>query len=308
MTTHSINPEPRTVHAGFSRAREPILTIDSGDTVRYRTLDAGWNLEPHHAPGVPGAKFEPRLPGGHALCGPIALRGMESGMVLEVQIKEVQPGPWGWTNAGGWESDLNARLGVADEPAHWLLWTLDPGAMRGHTQDGYTITLHPFMGVMGMPADEPGMQPSWPPRPTGGNLDCKELVAGSILYLPVAVPGGLFSVGDGHAAQGDGEVSSTGIECPMERVELTFVARSDLHLSLPRADTPAGWITFGFDQDLDQAITRALSGMLDLMTEQYRMSRKEALALASVVVDIRVTQLVNGVRGIHALLPHHALS
>jgi acetamidase/formamidase len=132
-------------------------------------------------------------------------------------------------------------------------------------------------------------------------------VSGSRLYLPIAVSGALFSVGDGHAAQADGEASSTGIECPMERVELTFRLRGDLSLAMPRANTPAGWITFGFHKDLNEATMIALEAMLDLLHEHYGMERLEALAMASLVVDLRITQIVNGVRGVHAVLPHGAI-
>lgn len=130
---------------------------------------------------------------------------------------------------------------------------------------------------------------------------------GSRLYLPVQVPGALFSVGDGHALQGDGEVSGTAIECPMERVALTFRLHPDLHLTTPRAETPAGQITFGFHEDLNEATLLALEAMLALLEEQYGVSRHEALALASLVVDLRVTQMVNGVSGVHAVLPPGAI-
>lgn len=310
MTVHFIEPERATLHGQFSREFVPALTIDSGDTVCYRTLDAGWNLEPHAGPNQPRRKFAPREQGrdsGHALCGPVAVRGAQPGMTLAVAIDAVIPGTWGWNTGGGWVSDLNARLGVADGEEHLVQWSLDPEAKLGRDQFGHTVALRPFMGVLGMPPDEPGLHPSWPPRPWGGNIDCKELVAGSTLFLPIPVPGALFSVGDGHAAQGDGEVSSTGIECPMERVELTLSVRDDLQLTTPRAYTPSGWITFGFHEDLYEATVIAVSAMLDLLCADYNLQRKAALALASVVVDVRVTQLVNGVRGVHAVLPHGAI-
>jgi acetamidase/formamidase len=141
----------------------------------------------------------------------------------------------------------------------------------------------------------------------GGNIDCKELVAGSTLYLPISVPLGLFSVGDGHAVQADGEVSSTAIECPMERVELTFSLDETRSLTTPCAHTPAGWITMGFHEDLHEASMIALEAMLDLMSHQYALSRRDAMALASLIVDLHITQLVNaGIRGVHAILPHGA--
>jgi acetamidase/formamidase len=310
MATYSIEPERATLHGTFSRERAPVLTIDSGDTVRFRTLDSGWGLEPPVAAGVPRRKFEPMIKGndeGHALCGPVAIRGAEPGMTLEVQIDAVRPGTWGATYAGGeWRKAMNERLGVADREGV-LIWTLDPDALTGRDQYGHVVALRPFMGVMGMPPDAPGLHSTAPPRICGGNIDCKELVAGSSLYLPILVPGGLFSVGDGHAVQGDGEVSGTAIECPMERVELTFRLHGGLHLKTPRAQTPAGWMTFGFDADLNEATMIALEAMLDLLGEQYQLARLEALALASLVVDLRVTQIVNGVCGVHAVLPPDAI-
>jgi acetamidase/formamidase len=128
-----------------------------------------------------------------------------------------------------------------------------------------------------------------PPRTTGGNIDCKELVVGSTLLLPIAVEGALFSAGDGHAAQGDGEVGQMAIECPLERVQLTLSVREDPTLVMPCALTPTAWIVFGFDEDLDEAVVQALNGMIDLMDRELGPERKEALALASVVVDLRVT-------------------
>lgn len=186
------------------------------------------------------------------------------------------------------------------------MWQLDAEAMIGEDNEGHKLALQPFMGVMGMPPDEPGDHGTGPPRQSGGNLDCKELVAGTRLFLPVAVSGGLFSVGDGHAVQGDGEVSGVAIECPMERVELSFQLH-EMHLSTPRTRTAEGWLTFGLDKDLNEATRLALRGMLDLMVEKHGMGRKEALAMASLVVDLRITQIVNGTRGVHAVLPDTAI-
>jgi acetamidase/formamidase len=172
--------------------------------------------------------------------------------------------------------------------------------MTGQSSLGRTVKLRPFLGVMGMPPDEPGIHSTIPPRATGGNLDCRELVSGSTLYLPIAVPGGLFSTGDGHAAQGDGEVSGTAIECPMESAELTFRLRDDLPLMTPIARTPTGWVTLGVHGDLDTAALIALNAMLDLLGRELGLSRRDALAVASIEVDLRVTQMVNEVQGVHA--------
>jgi acetamidase/formamidase len=311
LSVYTLEPERRTLHGKFSRELTPILTINPGDTVIYRTLDAGWNLGPRPSENEPPPKFEPRNPeldAGHCLVGPIAIRGAEPGMALEVEIKDIQVGTWGWSGAGGWKCEENAWLGVEEEKERHHQWTLNPDKLIGRNQYGHTVKLRPFMGVMGMPPDEAGRHSTAPPRVTGGNMDCKELVPGTTLYLPIAVSGGLFSVGDGHAVQGDGEISTLAIECPMERVELTFNLRPDLRLSTPRAETPAGWITLGFDEDLNKARQIAENAMLELMGELFGLSRIDALALGSLVVDLRITQVVNGVRGVHALLPHGALT
>jgi acetamidase/formamidase len=313
MTTYTIEPIRENLRGSFSRDFPPILTIDPGDTVVFRTLDAAWNAEPYAwaDPIQQPPKFSPRredgTDGGHCLCGPIAIRGARPGMTLEVSIDEIRVGATGFTVAGGWDHPVNRRLGLVEGPGVFHLWKLDHETLTARNQHGYEIHLRPFMGVMGMPPAEPGIHPTPPPRETGGNLDCKEIGVGSRLYLPIAVEGGLFSVGDGHAAQGDGEVSVTAIECPMERVVLTFQLRDDMPISTPRVRTHDSWLTLGVHEDLDEACFRALDAMLDLMHEQFGLERGEALALASLVVDMRITQIVNGVQGVHAVLRDGAL-
>lgn len=259
-------------------------------------------------PGTPTEVFAPRnsvKDDGHALVGPVEVRGALPGMVLEVQINRIVPGTWGWSFAGG-EGDLNKRLGTEGDAYH-LLWDLDPDAMVGRSQLGHTVALRPFMGVMGMPPNEPGIHSTGAPRSCGGNLDWKELIQGATLFLPIHVPGALFSVGDGHAAQGDGEVSGIAIECPMELVDLTFHLREDVDMSSPRAKTTEAWLALGLHEDLNEATTLAIEAMIELMCSQFGMARKEALALASLCVELRITQNVNGTRGVHAILPHGAV-
>jgi acetamidase/formamidase len=311
MATYTIEPERGTLHGSFSRDFPPILQIDSGDTVTYRTLDASWSMEPRRPfdSSERSRKFEPRNPetdDGHALCGPIAIRGAKPGMTLGVKVEELRVGSWGWTVAGGWDTPINRRLDTVDSKCMHI-WTLDSDKGTGRNQHGHEIALRPFMGVMGMPPDEAGIHSTGPPRATGGNIDCKELVEGVTLYLPIAVAGGLFSVGDGHAVQGDGEVSGTAIECPMERVRLTFTLHEEMKLSMPRAETSEGWLTFGFHEDLNAAMQIAVSEMVGLMQQVYGLGVNDALALASLVVDMRITQVVNGVQGVHAVLPHGAI-
>jgi acetamidase/formamidase len=157
-----------------------------------------------------------------------------------------------------------------------------------------------------MPPPEPGKHPTFPPRAWGGNLDCKELVAGTTLFLPIPGDGALFSAGDPHALQGDGEVSGTAIECPA-RAQLTLDLRDDLELEWPIARIHGAWLTFGFDPELRTAAQIALDGMLDLMVREHAFEPADALALASVVVDLRVTQLANQVLGVHAVLRDDAI-
>lgn len=309
-STHLLEPERRTLHGHFSRDLKPILTIQPGDTVCYRTLDANWGLEPftggEYTPRREMEGRQPQLDDGHPLIGPIAIEGARVGQTLEIQIKRVIPGAWGFCLAGGWPSRTNQRLNIIQRGIVHA-WTLDPQTMIGRNHLGHTVPLRPFMGVMGMPPDEPGIHSTIPPRRSGGNLDCKELVAGSTLYLPIAVQGGLFSVGDGHAAQGDGEISGTAIECPMEIVELTFDLREDFPTHAPTAHTPAGWLTMAFDEDLNEAAFNAAESMFKLMEWLYQLDPLDAIALASTAVDLRITQMVNEKRGVHALLPHGVL-
>jgi acetamidase/formamidase len=302
VTFHEIPLERRTLHGHFSCELDPVLTIDSGDTISFSCPDAGWNLEP-------AAKFEPRDPeldAGHALVGPIEVRGARVGQTLEVAIDRVVPGGWGWCAAGDWATPLNERLGLVTGGVA-LRWTLDASAGVGRDEGGRELDLRPFLGVLGMPPPEPGAHPTTPPRVSGGNIDCKELVEGTRLYLPIPVDGALFSAGDCHARQGDGEVSQLAIECPLERAELTLSLSQELDLRTPVAWTPDAWVTFGFDEDLDEASVIAVDSMLELMGREHGFGRAEALALASLVVDLRVTQMVNEVKGVHAVLRHDAI-
>jgi acetamidase/formamidase len=310
VTLHTLEPDRGTLHGHFSRDLTPVLTIDSGDTVRVRTLDAGWGLEPPRLDGTKRRQFEPRdaqLDRGHPICGPISVRGAEPGMVLEIETVALEPGLWGWTRACGWQSPLNQALGVADEPEHLLVWEIDGSRGVARDQHGRSVAIRPFLGVIGVAPAEHGVHSTISPRATGGNIDCKELIVGSRLFLPIAVPGALLSIGDGHAAQGDGELSGTAIECPMARAEVTVRVHDRSSLESPIAETDSGTIAFGFGASLDEATYQAVDRMLAIMCSRHGIDRRDALALASVIVDVRVTQMVNGVVGAHAVLPRGAL-
>jgi acetamidase/formamidase len=253
MTRHRLDPSPSTTVEVFSRDLPPALTVDPGDTIVLRSLNAAGHLRPQTFPGETVPEMAGQQRRGHCLTGPIAVRRAVPGQVLAVRIA-------------------------------------------------------PFHGVTGVAWDEPGEHSTIPPRDVGGgNIDCRELVAGSVLYLPVAVPGALLSVGDGHAAQGDGEVAGTAIECGMTtELQVELVARRPV--PGVHAETPAGQITFGFSPDLNAAMGDALDPMLTWLQASYGVGRATALALASPVLDLRITQVANQSWGVHALLPAGAIS
>jgi acetamidase/formamidase len=246
--------------------------------VRVTVPNSLWYLES----GEEFPRADPELDAGHALAGPIAVSGARAGQTLMVTIDDVRPGSWGFTPGG----DGGVR------------WELGGGAGRGL---GRETRLAPFLGVLGMPPPEPGVHSTRPPRRWGGNIDCKELVAGSTLFLPIPVDGALFSAGDGHAAQGDGEVAGWAIETPVE-AQLTIDVRDDLPLEWPIARTADAWLAFGFDEDLAQAARIAVTGILGVMKRELGVSGGDALVLAGVGVDLRITQIVNETLGVHAVL------
>ena len=281
-TSHEIPLERRTLHGHFSRDLPPVLAVDPGDAVRFAVPNAGWNLES-------GEQFRPRddeRDAGHALIGPVEVRGAQAGQTLVVGVEAVHVGSWGITPT---------------RRNHAVRWELDGGAGVGRAL-GLEIDLRPFLGVLGMPPPEPGVHSTGPPRRWGGNIDCAELVAGTALYLPIPVDGALFSAGDGHARQGDGELCGCAIECPVTAAELTLDVQEDLALEWPIARLPGAWVTFGFSRQLGHARRIATEGMLDLMQREHGLRRNDAFALASVLVDLRVTQVVNGAQGVHAVL------
>ena len=279
MATHELPLEKRFLHGYYAAELDPVVEIEAGDSVRISVPNAGWDLSATE-------KFTPQnaeLDGGHPMAGPVAVRGAKAEQTLVVRIDEVEVGEWGVTWA---------------PPDHLVHWELGGGLGRAL---GLEVTLAPFLGVMGMPPPEAGVHPTFPPRRWGGNIDCKELVAGTTLYLPIPVDGAHFSAGDPHAAQGDGEVSSTAIETTAQ-AQLTLDVRDDLPLAWPIARIDGAWLTFGFDENLGVAAKIATDEMLALMGRELGLGDKDALALASVGVDLRVTQVVNGQVGVHAVL------
>lgn len=305
---HNILLESNNLHSSFSNQYRPILTVRSGDTIHLSTPDIKWGYSP--SPDQPKQLLfsrEKEHQQMHPMIGPIEIEGAKPGMVLEVRTNELKPGWYGTNWAGKVPSWQNEKLQLLDSDRIQLDWKLNTRQMTGSCVIGakeFRVGLSPFLGLMGNAPAEDGVFSTKPPRSVGGNIDCKELVRGSSLFLPIAVDGAMFSLGDGHALQGDGESSGTAIECPMDFVDVTLILHENWTLEMPRANTPAGWIAFGFDEDLNEAAAAALDGMISLMQEFYTITKTEATALASVAVDLHITQVVNGVKGVHAILPH----
>ena len=309
MTLH-IEPTSADCVNVFSAAHEPAVTIDPGDTIVVRSLDAAGYLERHEFPGDTSKPV--MFPGdfrGHCVNRPVAVRGAAAGDMLAVRIVSLTPQPWGWTVSPATpDSPVARRLGLGGGDPAWLLWDIDVAAGQATANGRYTRPIAPFLGVTGVAPAGPGEHSTIPPRATaGGNIDCKELVAGSVLYLPVAVDGALLYLGDGHAAQGDGESCGTAIETGMTTEAVVSLA-SDRPLATVHAQTPAGLVTFGFSADLNEAMGDALGAMVGWIASLYGTSPAEALALASTCADLRLTQVANVTWGVHALLPAGLLS
>jgi acetamidase/formamidase len=300
VAEHQLPATRETTVDVFDRDTRPVLTVDPGDSLVVASLDAAGYLERR----LDGPTMFPDRRG-HCLTGPIEVRGAEPGMVLGVHFTSITPADWGWTSAGVKDTALNRALGVAGGPGTWLTWDINRDTATSNL--GHTVGVAPFLGVAGVPPAEPGPHSTIPPRAAGGgNIDCRDLVAGSTLFLPVTVPGALLHLGDGHAAQGHGEVGGTAIECSMT-TGVTLTLSDGPVLPGIHAETPEGRLTFGFGTNLNQAVADALAAMTTWMQHLFAVDRPTALALASPVVDLRITQVANETWGVHAVLPHGSI-
>lgn len=312
MALHALRPGPATVHWGhFDAALPPVLTIAPGDTLEVGSVSGGRDETPR--PGS-GLTVRPELaaiqaalspaPGPHILTGPVAVAGAAPGDALRIEILAVAlADDWGFNLV---RPGLGA-LPDAVEAARTIHLPIDRGRGRIATPWGVDIPARPFFGVMGTaPAAAAGRVTSVVPGAFGGNMDNRELVAGATLFLPVAVPGALLSVGDGHAAQGDGEVCLTAVETGLDGV-LRIGLVKGAHLDAPFAETPTHLVAMAFDEDLDAAVRVALRRMMRLVTDRSGLSEEDAYRLCSLAADVRVTQVVNRAKGIHILLARDLL-
>jgi acetamidase/formamidase len=309
--TYTLKPTPKTVAWGYYDAKAtPVLRIKSGDVVEIQTLltNSPNGLE---RAGVPADQVEQSLrdiyeqvkehgPGGHILTGPIYVEDAEPGDVLQVKILGIKLAiPYAYNAFGPGRGYL-----PDDFPyAKMKIIPLDEKRMVANFAPGIEIPLHPFFGSMGdAPPPSVGRWNSSPPWVMGGNMDNKDLITGSTIYLPVNAPGALFEVGDGHAGQGDGEVDITALETSLIGT-FEFTVRKDLHLTWPRAETPTHYITMGFNDDLNAAATLAVRQMVDFLTTEKHLSRDDAYMLASTAADLHITEVVDGNKGVHMAIP-----
>jgi acetamidase/formamidase len=308
---YQLKPTPKTVAWGYYDAKTPpVLRVKSGDTVEIQTLITNSPKRLEEA-GLPPDQVEQSLrditdqvkdkgPGGHILTGPIYIEGAEIGDVLEVKILAIKLAiPYAYNAFGPGRGYL-----PDDFPyAKIKIIPLDEKRMVAKFAPGIEIPLHPFFGSMGVaPPESAGRFNSAPPWIMAGNLDNKDLVAGTTLYIPVHAPGALFEVGDGHAGQGDGEVDITALETSLIGT-FQFVVRKDMHLKWPRAETPTHFITMGLNDDLNACATLAVREMIDFLVTEKHLSRDDAYMLASVAADLHITELVDGNKGVHMMIP-----
>ncbi|WP_315790720.1 acetamidase/formamidase family protein [Fischerella sp. JS2] len=316
MTHHIIKATSNTVHlGGFSHEIESVLMIESGDTVDVETY-TGYYIYDKAPPEFLTPEFvdicqnlppERKIAGGpHLLTGPIYVREAEPGDILEVKLEAIKPSlPVGFNAIRtGW----GALPHQFTQPAlRFIPLDLENNVAEFPVNSGIKIPLRPFFGILGVATPET-QRSSIPPGCYGGNIDNRELQAGSRVFLPIFVPGALFSIGDGHAAQGDGEVNVTAIETSMNgRIQLTI--RKDLQLTAPIAETSTDIITMGFGETLDAALEQALNNMIDFLVKLTKISPEDAYVLCSLAVNFRITQVVNiPHKGVHGMLPKSVFS
>jgi acetamidase/formamidase len=308
---HKLQASPATVAFGhYDPAKPPVLRVRSGDMVDVETLltNSPQGLE---RAGIAAAEVQTSLrdiyaqvtdrgPGGHILTGPIWIEGAEPGDALEVRVLEIGlPIDYGYNGCSGFIREL------CEEP-RTRIYRLDRRQMTTEFAPGITIPLRPFFGSMGVaPPADTGRISSNPPWIHAGNLDNKELVVGTSLFIPVHVRGALFQIGDGHAAQGDGEVNQTAIETSLTgRIQL--IVHKGMKLEWPRAETPTHWITMGMHRDLTEATRIAVRQTVAFLME-HGLSRGDAYRLTSIAIDLRITELVDGNVGVHAMIAKRLL-
>lgn len=303
MANHELIANPDTVHWGFYEAAlSPVLKVASGDTIEVHTEPPGLReiVRPRASRNLLEILERKEMGmGSHIMTGPIAVEGAEPGDVLEVRFHQIEP-RYDW----GFNAILPLKGGLPEDfpRKRMVIVEINREAMVGDWGAGVKVPLRPFFGNFGVaPSPEMGRIPTTMPGVWGGNIDNKELTAGATVYFPVFNDGALFSVGDGHGCQGDGEANSFGIEMGLTAT-IELIVRKDMNVEMPRAETETHHILMGFDPIIDNAAKMALRETIAFLGEAKGMSREDAYTLCSLAVDLRVTQIVNGVKGVHAML------
>jgi acetamidase/formamidase len=311
---YTLVPSPQTVHIGnFNAATKPVLSIESGDIVTIETaaamdpaeIDQSGVVPPSAVPDYLRAIYREvtdRGPGPHVLTGPVAVNGAQPGDVLEVRILAIDLAvDYGYNRQRPYAGALPEEF-----PGFFQrIIKINRNAKSAEIAPGVVVPLErPFFGTMGVaPLPAMGRISSGPPGIHTGNIDNKDVAAGSTLYMPVYAAGALFSVGDGHGAQGQGEVDLSAVETGL-RGRFQFIVRKDLKLTWPRAETATHWIVMGLNPNLEEAMRIAVRETIGFMTQRFpKLSREEAYMIASIAVDYHVTQVVDGTKGIHGMIP-----
>jgi len=307
---HELKPWPTTVHRGFfDSALKPVLTIDSGDVVRVWT--ASGNPRYYESLGVPKEKIPPELYAvyeglsganrdDHTLSGPIAVRGAEMGDTIEIKIRSIDL----WLPIAAMGFRANRGSLPEDFPySRDRVFFIDPAKKQVEFAPGVVVPTRPFWGVIGVaPPPSMGRVPSGPPNVFGGNMDNNDLQPGTSLFLPVHYAGALISLGDGHAVQGKGEVGMSAVETSL-RGEIQVILHKGMRTTWPRAETPTHYMTMGLHEDLNQAAKIATREMLNFIVATKGLPRDDVLMLLSAAMDLHVTQIVDGTKGVHAMIP-----
>ena len=315
----------------FTSENQPILQVQSGELITIETVshegilpDQGDTVEFFTNAGIDEAdilsdqlavkeQIERTAPGPHVITGPIFIEDAEPGDVLEIKTMKIDYRvPYGVISNRHSKGALPGEYPVNDADIYTKVIPLNTeqniGVFRpANGRPNIDLPLKPFMGIMGVaPADPEDAVNSVPPGNYGGNVDIKHLTAGSSLYLPVQVPGALFYTGDPHCAQGNGEVALTAIECSLTPT-FELIVHKDMQLETPMAETSENWLAIGLDEDLDEAMKKAVRESLRIMEDEYGLTKQDALLFGSAAIDYEVSQVVDIVKGIHGVIPKDIL-
>ncbi|KAF8853376.1 Acetamidase/Formamidase [Acephala macrosclerotiorum] len=309
---HVSKDNKSSVHLKWDNSLPPTLTVDSGSEILFDLLDGGYNQFTSTSTAADVPNFQLAL--GDPAIGPVFVNGAEPGDVLKVEFLDLKTADFGWTAV--FPSSLGFGLLHEEFPDPALkIWDLKTHASEGYAifKEGIHIPIHTFLGVVGLAHAEAGQFSTIPPYETGGNIDCRHITTGSTLYLPIKVKGALFSCGDGHAAQGDGEVCGTAIECQMKASIRLTVAKDKKYLNTPHYQTTpehsvnqakltgkGEYVVLGIDKDLREASRKALRGAIDWLEAEKGLTREEGYMLCSVCADLRISEIVD--------MPHYAVS